>query len=92
MKDNKGVSIISLILMILIFILIGFIGYEVFYVDIFDVMDNVAIVNTISIKNKIIQGSDDRTNSDENVSTVEPIIDDENSRNCREFDKQKILL
>lgn len=81
MKNNKGISIISLILTILIFILIGFICYEVFYVDIFEINNvEVSMSNETQTLNKISQ-KDNENNTLENISTVEPIIDDNNLRN-----------
>ena len=80
MKNNKGISIISFILTILIIILIGFIVYEIFYVDIFDMIDDVAIVNTIGNKNKVIYNSKVENENKEYISTVEPIIEEKNQR------------
>lgn len=83
MKNNKGISIISLILTILIFILIGFICYEVFYVDIFDIKNGeISISNGTEMANKTVQKDNEiESNNMENISTVEPIIDDNNLRN-----------
>lgn len=82
MKNNKGISIISLILTILIFILIGFICYEVFYVDIFDIKNGeISISNGTEMANKIVQKDNEiESNNIENVSTVEPIVNDNNLR------------
>lgn len=80
MKNDKGISIISFILTILIFILIGFIGYELFYVDIFEIMDNVATVNSASSKNKVIYNNKDETEEDEDISIIEPIVDNNKER------------
>ena len=76
MKNNKGISIISLILTILIFILIGFICYEVLYVDIFDIRnEEISIFGGTQIANKIVQKGDEiASNNIENLSTVEPIV------------------
>lgn len=82
MKNNKGISIISLILTILIFILIGFICYEVFYVDIFDIKNGeISISNGTEMANKTVQKDNEiESNNMENVSTVEPIVNDNNLR------------
>ena len=85
MKDNRGISIISLILTILIFILIGFICYEVFYVDIFDINNvEVSMYNETQTLNKISQ-EDDKNHNIENISTVEPIINNNNLRKHWKF-------
>lgn len=75
MKNNKGISIISFILTILIFILIGFLCYEVFYVDIFDIMEET-LLSKEDETNKIYLNY---TNN-ESISTIEPIIDNNNMR------------
>lgn len=80
MKNDKGISIISFILTILIFILIGFIGYELFYVDIFEIMDDVATVNSASSKNKVIYNNKDEIEEDEDISIIEPIVDNNKER------------
>lgn len=80
MKNDKGISIISFILTILIFILIGFIGYELFCVDIFEIMDNVATVNSASSKNKVIYNNKDEIEEDEDISIIEPIVDNNKER------------
>lgn len=78
MKNNKGISIISFILTILILILIAFLGYEVFYVDIFDINGETFVSEEQNRTNKI---NTIYTNKDnENISTVEPIIDNNNLR------------
>lgn len=80
MKNDKGISIISFILTILIFILIGVIGYELFCVDIFEIMDDVATVNSSSSKNKVIYNNKDETEEDEDISIIEPIVDNNKER------------
>lgn len=80
MKNNKGISIISFILTILILILIIFLGYEVFYVDIFDIKEETLVSEEESKTNKIYINYQNTTKNTENISTIEPIIDNNNLR------------